>query len=481
MIDRIIKKIQKKKMIYRGRPVAFAVFIAKAGVKKMYCIIVEFLKKPFYNTRIYKNREREKKENFPFFKNRRYARVLEPVADLYLMQHNNGIDSYLESVQYDAVVRYMAVENYYGGTNNGFELYNRMNEKAGVYKPKGEVDSKKREKAYQGEYHSEKVFRELIKSYENNGYMEGYPVWFDKAGVLINGSHRFALALYRNQEFIDVNLCNWVHNRRWSLDWFWKNDFQVEEIESIRKKDLQILEDVRKKIGSFYCVLYPPAEQYFDEILHDIECFDNENLRVMNYQDYHVTKEEFIAFTTAMYYFDSISKENLVEKQKCIVDSSEMHSGMLKYRVIELEVQDPKYHLKPATGVTESVAMVRLKAIIRSRYSKKVKRAEELGHISYPHDIIIHSTDNYISNNAYRQLSAVDRDISDCFQNRHVVFCYGENIKFDLNESEENIECIHKRMIDHFAGITWVQVYRDSKRIWCDFRGMTLVSIDFVK
>lgn len=480
MIEKIIEKINRKKKAYKGRPIAFATFLLKAGTKKIFHIIVERLKRPFYNTKIYKNKERERKENLPFFKNRKYTRIQEPVSDLYLMQHNNAIDSYMESVQYDAVVRYMAIENYYGEENGGFELYNRMNVKAGVYKSKKQGDSRTREKAYQGEYHSEQVFRDLIESYENNGYMEGYPVWFDKTGLLINGSHRFALALYRNQEFIDVNICNWIHNRRWSLEWFWGNGFQADQIEGICCKEKQILDDIKKRIGSFYCILYPPAERYFEDITYDIKCIDRENIKVLNYQDYWVSKEDFLALTTVMYHFDSISKENLLEKQKCIVDSSEMHNGLLQYRVIELEVQNPKYHLKPSTGVTESVAMVRLKTAIRARYSDKVKKSEGLAHISYPHDIIIHSTDNYISNNAYRQLCAVKRDISECFLNRNVVFRYGENIKVKLNETEENPERVYKKMEQHFDGLAWMKVNFDSQRIWCDFRGMTLVSIDFI-
>lgn len=481
MIEKIKRKIQKKRKAYEGRPVAFLIFLVVAVMKKVWNILLANIKRPFYNTRFLKNRERNKRENLRFFNNKRYASVNAPVADLYLMQSNKGMDSFEELVPYDAVVRYMAVEDYYEKNGYGFKLYNQMNEKAGIYRPKIRILKSKREKAYQGEYHSEAVFRQLIESYERNGYLKGYPVWFDKTGLLINGSHRFALALYSNQEYIEVNLCNWIHNRKWSIDWFWKNCFSQEDIDNICKKEVEIMNKVRKQIGSFYCVLYPPAESYFEEITQDIVHWRKDEVGVVKQEDFYVTEDEFINFTNLLYYFDCISPEHLAEKQRCIIESSRLYDKKLHYRVLELSVKNPRYHLKSTTGITESVTMVRLKALIRTRYADKIVRAETLYNIQYPHDIIIHSTDNYISNNAYRQMRRINRDISHCFIDKHIVFDFGDCIDIVIKENIESMNNVYEKVSNHFGDIEWLDVNMDENKIWCDFRGKIILTLNFVE
>lgn len=73
------------------------------------------------------------------------------------------------------------------------------------------------------------------------------------------------------------------------------------------------------------------------------------------------------------------------------------------------------YRLKADSGMPESIAMVRLKDTIRERY--KVKNEKFTKHYvgDYSHDVIIHSTDNYLSNKAVKLLLEINKDISDLF------------------------------------------------------------------
>ncbi len=72
------------------------------------------------------------------------------VCDLFFQQnHNDGFE------RLDIIVRYLAIENYFGLNDFGFEMYNKMQEKR------------------MGREHakiSADIFRKLIKSWTENGY-----------------------------------------------------------------------------------------------------------------------------------------------------------------------------------------------------------------------------------------------------------------------------------------------------------------------
>lgn len=357
-----------------------------------------------------------------FFKGKDSVVINEPVSDMILMQYNKN--DYFQYQFYDIPVRVLAIENYYEKNDFGFELYRKMHTVGGNYGQTNLTEQyykdarKKNKTAVYGkvrEEHSIEQFKELIRSYEKNGYREDSVVMADRNLLSMNGSHRIAMAIARGQEFINSEVHNRDFERRFSIDWFWKNGFEREEIRAITDKMAEIKADAKKAIGDYYCILFPPAVDYFDDITKDLGAVDPDNIRVTGYQDYQMDQGKFIGLMNTIYSFDSILKHNLERKLFYILRSSTPVNGMLPVRIVSISIENPMYRLKKDNGMPESVATVRLKDAIRGRYKVKDKKFTTHYVGDYAHDVIIHSTDNFLSNNAMRYLMELDTDLSELF------------------------------------------------------------------
>lgn len=358
-----------------------------------------------------------------FFKGNRFIVLCEPVADLLLMQYNKG--NYLQYQFYDIAVRVLAIENYYAKNDFGFSLYKKMHMLGGNYGQTNLTEAyyneakKKKKAAIYGkvkEEHSVEQFKELIQSYERNGYRQDSTIMADRNMMSMNGSHRIALALNREQDFINVEVHDLDFSRRYSIDWFWKRGFERKEIDIIKSKMTQLLTEAKKAIGDYYCILFPPAVDYFDDIMEDITLFDPLNIQVTGYKDYWMEKGEFKGYMKTIYSFDSILRHNLERKLYYILRASEQEEGKVPIRIISLNIENPMYRLKMDNGLPESVAIVRLKDAIRGRYKVKNNKFDTHYIGDYAHDVIIHSTDNYLSNNAMRYLMDLDTDLTELFR-----------------------------------------------------------------
>lgn len=355
-----------------------------------------------------------------FFRGKRAAFVTEPVPDMILMQYN--VKEYMQYQFYDLSVRYLAIEEYYQRNNFGFELYKKMHVLGGNYGQINENEKyyRKRNRKKRGakfgigkEEHSIEQFKELIESFEKNGYDENSYVMADRNLLSMNGSHRTAIAVYKKQEFINVELKNRLFDRRYSVDWFWQNGFTRNEIKKIDETVHAIVDDCRNQIGNYFCILYPPAIKYFDDITEDIKVYDTDNIKVVDYVDYNCEVDDFVGFLRTIYCFDSINELNLESKIKAILKAADIKDRMVSFRIISLKINNPLYRLKADNGMPESVALVRLKENIRKRYRSKEERFSQTKSGEYKHDVIIHSTDNYLSNKAMRIVLNMGRDLSD--------------------------------------------------------------------
>lgn len=466
--------------------------------------------KEIYKKLMIKIKNRKKK----FFRNKRSANVMEPVADLLLMQCDHNNNEFLQYSFWDVAVRYLAIEEYYKKNSFGFELYKRMHIQGGNYGEENKAEKyyrqirKKNRTPVYGlikENHSVNQFKELIESYEKNGYDESSMVMCDKNLLNMNGSHRVALALYREQEFINVEVHNEIFQRRFSLNWFWENGFTREEIKKIKEKMLQLLEKSRERIGDYYCILFPPAKDYFDDITEDIAKIDQENIKVTGYQDYSKELYDFVGFIRGIYSFDSISQHNFERKLHYILSASDIERGSVTYRIVSLRIKDPLYRLKDDNGMPESVATVRLKQVIRERY--KVKEEKFVKHYvgDYTHDVIIHSTDNYLSNNGCRVLLDMNKDVSDLFECLETFeytvvensedklssefpknFYLGEDI--DILVKEKDIDEIVRITLEfckeHFSQ-KWITIIEENspygKRVRVKLNDFTVIMFDYMK
>lgn len=106
-----------------------------------------------------------------------------------------------QCVDYRIAVRYLAVENYFGKNDCGYEIY------------------KKALEAYCGRETAEKRlenFRRLIQSWERSGYLADSTILIDEKGEIIDGAHRITLARYFRTDRV---LCDVYQTSEKYLEW----------------------------------------------------------------------------------------------------------------------------------------------------------------------------------------------------------------------------------------------------------------------
>lgn len=151
----------------------------------------------------------------------------------------------------DTVVRYLAIENYYGKNDYGFKLYNKMQ--------KHRVPTLKN-------VNWEENFKKLIINVEKYGYSSYSNIVIDLNYKLVDGSHRFALALFSKEKEIPVKVVYKKTKIKYGIDWFKRNSFTKEEISLIENKKNEILREwdiknliIREKLFK----ILNPREQTF--------------------------------------------------------------------------------------------------------------------------------------------------------------------------------------------------------------------------
>lgn len=476
--------------------------------------IVKLLDNKIFKGNFCKIYKRIKGRNQSFFKGKKTVVVNEPVSDLILMQYNRN--EYMQYQFYDLAVRCLAIENYYGLNNFGFDLYKKMHVTGGNYGKMNLAEeyyqnSRKKNKTIKfglvKEDHSIEQFKELIRSYDEQGYNPKSAIMCDENGLNINGSHRTALAFYREQEFINVELHHYTfQRRRFSLDWFWANGFTEKEIKQIENKENEIISTCRERTGHYYCVLYPAGEKYFDDIQKDLSNFEPNNIIVINSEDFELDLTDFVGFIKFIYKFDSILPENLERKIFYILCAAAVKKEKkINIRVITMDINSPLYRLKNDNGLPESVTIVRMKQSLRERYKVKEERFCKHYKGDYAHDVLIHSTDNYISNEAFRFWLNVNRDLTSVVEllaNKEYVivengiekipenfpqsFYFNEDI--DIFVSTDHLHDVSAIILDfcktHFVH-PWINIYSErtsnGERVWVKLKDSIVVMFDLME
>lgn len=122
------------------------------------------------------------------------------------------------------MIRYKLIENYYNGDKREWwNIYNEMQRKR--VEQKSIIDRAKAE--------NETAFRNLISSFQENGFNEDYPIIVNKYFRLVDGSHRLSLALYFKIPYVTIMMDDFSHgiDPEYSLSWFLENGFEnLEEI-----------------------------------------------------------------------------------------------------------------------------------------------------------------------------------------------------------------------------------------------------------
>lgn len=283
--------------------------------------------------------------------------------ELFFQENKSGFN------RYDIIVRYLAIENYYGQNSYGFSLYKRMQA--------ARINENWVESSFNR-------FIKLIKSYDNNGYDMSSEIELDKKLKLIDGSHRVSLALFHKQYRIPCKVRPVFGNVYYGLEWFIEKGFSLKEIE--------ILHSTYKKISQtasepFIVTLWPPVQEYFEDIMDRLRLLGN----VTMYKDYVYDDFTFGAIVRGVYSVDDIAKWK-IEKKIAYMSSTPIK----KIRVVMLELPHPKFRLKSTNNNTLSASCERIKRIIRNCYKDRIE--------NYMHDIIIHIGDNYYQNMHIRKI-----------------------------------------------------------------------------
>lgn len=118
----------------------------------------------------------------------------------------------------DILVRFLALDNYFGKNDFGFNFYNEVQHKR--------VSQKKIIPRKQ--YNNISTFKKLIKNILENGFDKQFPLCVNKNSLVIDGSHRLAICLYLEIKEVPVIFKKEFENIDfdYSLKWFEINGFE---------------------------------------------------------------------------------------------------------------------------------------------------------------------------------------------------------------------------------------------------------------
>lgn len=277
------------------------------------------------------------------------------VREVFLQQYKKGSFNRL-----DIVVRYLAIEDYHGINNYGFNLYRKMQFQR--------ISEDYVEKAVE-------TFRELIASWEMNGYNRESEIECDKDLHLIDGSHRIAMGLYYRLDKILCKVNPYVDDIEYGVEWFIEHDFDVEEIRLINGKFEELYRMACKPVS---CVLWPAVYEYYDEITEKLGLL----YKIKSVKDYQFKEETFERAVRGIYYIDDIESWKIDKK----IEYLKLFASKT-IRMIELDIPKPEFRLKSANNHTILTEGESIKRIFRNCYKKYVD--------NYFYDIIMHTGDNY--------------------------------------------------------------------------------------
>ena len=295
-----------------------------------------------------------------------YTDVIVSTKDLFLAQFDNGDYNAM-----DVIVKILAIENYYGLNDYGFNLYNKMQEKR------------------VGE-NWETRFKTLIKSVEDNGLMDVKSIDTDINYSIHDGAHRLALSIYHNVDKIKIRVYNTdILRRRYGIEWFSNNDFTNDEISIILKKFKEV---VTKLNDPYYSIFWPPARNIFNKLENEITNVET-GISTIDKEILFLPRDKFRKFMYDVYETDDIAKEKLDLKYKYLnnsLDKDNYSEDKLPLVVMRVKLDDPDFRLKGLTGLPQSKKTMRIKKKLRNDNSNFVT--------DYYYDIIMHMTDNTYQN-----------------------------------------------------------------------------------
>lgn len=300
------------------------------------------------------------------------------IYDLLKMQN----DKYGDFNRMDIVVKYMAIESYMNGDDNGIELYKKMQQ----------MRLKITEEQAENEWSK---FKCLINMVQKKGYMNDSFIVCDEMLHIMDGAHRLAICLYLKIFMIPVKMSPQKFECDYNIEWFWKNDFKLMELKKIEDTFLKIKNFSSHEIVAF---IWPPAMKYFSQIIEELKYF----VEVCKIETKKFDDVELPDLIRRIYSVDDIEDWKVEKKIKAIRRSENVIA------IITLKIEKPKYRIKAQTALPLSKKVEELKEIVRNRYKKRVD--------DYYFDNIIHICDNYYQSVLIKKILNLPLNISECFE-----------------------------------------------------------------
>jgi len=285
----------------------------------------------------------------------------------------------------DTIVRYLAIEDYYKKNDFGLELYKKMQaaRMGQSWLDDGCVEN----------------FIILIKSYEKHNYKKDSVILLDSDLGLRDGSHRVALGLYHGLYSISCKVMpDILEKKNYDIDWFIENGFSQNELDKITSKYIEIRESIKHPL---LVTLWSPLEEFFDEVTELLKI----NYRITSCNDYCFDDYTYAAMVRGIYAIDDIIEENIERKIKRMLSSP----FEKKMRVIQLDINKPKFRLKEQNLCTLSTEGEKIKRVYRNAYKNKVH--------DYIHDILVHTGDNFKHTEHIQRLLNINlnvKNVIDC-------------------------------------------------------------------
>ena len=269
------------------------------------------------------------------------------------------------------IVRLLAIENFYGINNFGFDLYRRMQA--------ARIDENWVNPAVMH-------FKKLIESYALSGYDKNSRILLDRNLYLLDGSHRMAMAMYYNIPKISAKVRNKTSNIFYGIEWFHINGFSDEECQKLMVRYKQ-----QRQIYSmpFVCILWSPIQHLYQEITNHLKLFGD----VEDVMDFDYSTYDYDFYTRSVYKVDDIERWKIEKKIEYMHKSAPEVNSI---RVVLLNLDRYDFRLKSKNRKTLSSRCELIKKLIRDAYKDKVPE--------YHHDIIIHIGDNILQNRAIYSL-----------------------------------------------------------------------------
>ena len=247
--------------------------------------------------------------------------------------------------RYDIVVRYLAIDAYYGKNDYGFELYKKM------------------QVTRTGYDFVENQFRNLIHSFDINGYdKDSFVTVFDDNLHIADGAHRIALCLYHNIKNISIKFISHDKSKEtyYGLKWFMENGFNDKEIELIKDKADRLFQ--RFNSGEYTGVFWGSTLPFVEEAISDLRTTGV----ATNIVHRKFKREEYNNLIKAIYKIDD-------KLDFSRIDEKIFHLGQYPPEIVSFNLKmDLNYRIRKDNHLPISLNGEKIKKLIREKYKSRL-------------------------------------------------------------------------------------------------------------